>query len=112
MTEGMGADKILSVAVTELFIRGRKLNMLLVFISRTYFKMPKDIRHIATHFIVKLPNKRELQQLASNHSSDTEFKDFMRRYKDYAKNRWNHQRCYIKKSVLRDFEKLTRKHLR
>ena len=112
MTEGMGADKILSVAVTELFIRGRKLNMLLVFISRTYFKMPKDIRHIATHFILKLPNKRELQQLASNHSSDTEFKDFKRRYKDYTKNRWNHQRCYIKKSVLRDFEKLTRKHLR
>ena len=57
--------------VTELFWRGRKLNMSLVFLSQSYFKMPKTIRLNATHyFIMKIPNKRELQQIASKHSPD------------------------------------------
>ena len=48
--------------------------------------MPKTIRLNATHdFIMKIPNKRELQQIASNHSFDIEFKDFMKLYKDYTK---------------------------
>ena len=48
--------------------------------------MPKTIRLNATHyFIIKIPNKRELQQIASNHSSDIDFKDFMKLYKDYTK---------------------------
>ena len=47
------------------------------FISPSYFKVPKTIRLNATHhFIMKIPNKREVQQIASNHSNDTEFKDF------------------------------------
>ena len=48
--------------------------------------MPKTIRLSAAHyFIMKIPNKRELQQIASNHSSDIDFKDFMKLYKDYTK---------------------------
>ena len=47
--------------------------------------MPKTIRLNAAHFIMKIPNKREIQQIASNHSSDIEFKDFMELCKDYAK---------------------------
>ena len=48
--------------------------------------MPKTIRLNVTHyFIMKIPNKRELQQIASNHSSDIDFKDFMKLYKDYTK---------------------------
>ena len=48
--------------------------------------MPKTIRLNATHyFIMKIPNKRELQQIASNHSSDIDFKDFKKLYKDYTK---------------------------
>ena len=48
--------------------------------------MPKTIRLNATHyFIMKIPNKRELQQIASNHSSDIDFKDFMKLCKDYTK---------------------------
>ena len=48
--------------------------------------MPKTIRLNATHyFIMKIPNKRELQQIASNHSSDTEFKDFMKLYRNHTK---------------------------
>ena len=53
--------------VTNLFIRGRKLNISLVFITQSYFKVPKDVRLNSTHFfIMKIPNKRELQQIALN----------------------------------------------
>ena len=69
-----------------MFLRGRKLNISLVFISQSYFKVPKTTRLNATHyFIIKIPNKRELQQIASNHSSDIDFKDFMKLYEDYTK---------------------------
>ena len=48
--------------------------------------MPKTIKLKATHyFIMKIPNKRELQQIKSYHSSDIAFKDFMKLYKDYTK---------------------------
>ena len=48
--------------------------------------MPKDVRLNSTHFyIMKNPNKRELQQIALNHSLDIDFKDFMKIYKKYTK---------------------------
>ena len=54
-------NKKLNSIVTELFIRGRKLNISLVFITQSYFKVPKDVRLNTTHFfIAKIPNKREL----------------------------------------------------
>ena len=73
----------LNPVVTELFIRGRKLNISIVFfITQSYFKVPKDVRLNSTHFfIMKIPNKRELQQIALNHSSDIDFKGFMNIYK-------------------------------
>ena len=75
----MGSNKKLSPIVTELFLRGRKLNISLVFISQSYFKVSKTIRLNVTHyFIMKIPNIRELEQIASNHSSDIGFKDFMK----------------------------------
>ena len=67
---------------TELFIRGRKLNMSPVFIKQSYFKVPKDFILISTHYsIMKMPNKRELEEIAINHSLDIHFKDFMKIYK-------------------------------
>ena len=39
----------------------------------------------AQYFIMKIPNKREIQQISSNHSSEIHFKDFMKLYKDYTK---------------------------
>ena len=70
--------KKLNSIITELFIRGRKLNISLVFITQSYFKVPKDVRLNSTHFfIMKIPNKRELQQIALNHSSDIDTKDFI-----------------------------------
>ena len=62
MTADMINNKKLNSIVTELFIRGRKLNISLVFITQSYFKVPKDVRLNSTHFfIMKIPNKRGLQ---------------------------------------------------
>ena len=69
-----------------MFVSGRKLNISLVFISQSYFKVPKTTRlNVTDYFIMKIPDKRELQQIASNHSSDIDFKDFIKLYKDYIK---------------------------
>ena len=78
-------DKKLNLIVTELFTRDRKLNIFLAFITKSYFKVPKDVRLNPTHFfIMKIPNKRELQQIALNHSSDINSKDFIKIYKKYT----------------------------
>ena len=80
-------NKKLDSVVTELFIRGRKNNISIVFITQSYFKVSKDVRLNSTHFfIMKIPNKRKLQQIALNHSSDIDFKDFMKIYKKYTKD--------------------------
>ena len=85
MIADMINNKKLNPIVTELFIRGRKLNISIVFITQWYFKVPKDVRLNSTHlFIMKIPNKRELQQIALNHSSDIDFKDFMKIFKKYT----------------------------
>ena len=79
-------NKKLNPIVTELFIRGRKRNISIVFIMQSYFKVPKDVRLNSTHlFIMKIPKKRELQQIALNHSSDIDFKDFIKIYKECTK---------------------------
>ena len=78
----MPSNKKLNPIVTELFIRGRKLNTSLVFITKSYFAVPKNIRLNSRHyFIMKTPNKQELKRIASNNSSDIDFKDFMSLYK-------------------------------
>ena len=77
--------KKLNPVVTELFIRGRKLNISVVFIIWTYFAVPKYVRLNSTHyFVMKISNKREVQQIAFNHSSDNDFQDFMNLYKKCA----------------------------
>ena len=82
------ANEKLSPIVTKLFLRDRKLNISLVFISQPYFKVPKTIRLNTTHYVImEIPDKRELQETTSNSLPDTEFKNFMRLYKDYAKEK-------------------------
>ena len=62
-------NKKLNPIVTELFIRGRNLNISIVFIMQSYFKVPKDVRlYSMNFFIMKILNKRELQQIAINQS--------------------------------------------
>ena len=71
-------NKKLNSIVTELFIRSRKLNISIVFITQSYFKVPKDVSLNSTHFfIMKIPNKRELQQIAL-------INRFMKIYKKYT----------------------------
>ena len=84
--DGMIADMIqnkkLNSIVTELFIRGRKLNISLVFITQSYFKVPKYVRLNTTHFFTaKLLSKTELQQIAINHSSVISTDDFVNIYR-------------------------------
>ena len=82
MIADMINNKKLNSIVTELFIRGRKLNISLVFITQLYFKELKAARLNSTYFfIMKIPNKRELQQIVLNHSSDIDLKDFIKIYK-------------------------------
>ena len=74
-------NKKLNLIATERFIRGTKLNISIVFITQLYFKVPKNVRLNSTHFfIMKIPSKSELQQIAINPSSDVDFKDFMKFY--------------------------------
>ena len=62
MIADMINNKKLNPVVTELFIRGRELNISIAFITQSYFKLPKDVRLNSTHFfIMKIPNKREFQ---------------------------------------------------
>ena len=61
--------KKINSVVTELLITDRKLNISLIFITQSYFKVPKDVRLNTTDFfIIKIPNKGEFQQIAINHS--------------------------------------------
>ena len=83
MIADMIHNKKLNSIVTELFIRGRKLDISLVFITQSYFKVPKDVRLNTSHFfIAKIPNKREVQQIAINHSPDISTKDFTNIYRE------------------------------
>ena len=81
MIADMLSNKKLNPIVTELFIRRRNLNISLAFITQSYFAVPKNIRLNSTHyFVMKIPNKRELQQIAFNHSSDFDFMNLYKRY--------------------------------
>ena len=85
MIPAMLSNKKLNRKVTELFIRGRKLNISLVFITQSYFSVPKDIRLNSTHyFIMIIPNKRELKQIVSHYSSEIQFQDFMNLHKKFT----------------------------
>ena len=88
MIVDMLSNKKRNPIVTELFIKGRKLSISLVFITQFYFAVPKNIRRNLTHqFAMKIPNKRELQQIAFTHSSDIDFHNFINLYeKCTAKN--------------------------
>ena len=72
--------------IKKFFIRRRKLNISLVFITQSYFSIPKDVRLNSTHyFIMKINNKRELQNIAINHFADIDYQDLMKIYKECKK---------------------------
>ena len=83
MIADMSDNKKINSTVAELFIRGRKLDISIVFITQSYFRVPTVVRLNTAHFcIVKIPNKRELQQIVINHSSDIKTEDFINIFRE------------------------------
>ena len=69
--------------IKKFFIRCRKLNISLVFIIQSYFSVPTDVRLNSTQcLIMKISNKKELQNIAINHSADIDYNDFVRIYRE------------------------------
>ena len=77
-------NKKLNPIVTELFIKGRKLNISIFFITQSYFKVPKGVTLNTTHFLSWKFLIKRLQQIALNHLSDIDSKDFIKIYKEYT----------------------------
>ena len=73
------SDKKAQKVPKDLFIRCRKLNISIYFLTQSYFSVPKNVRLNCTHYILfKLHNKREFQNIAINHSADIDYKDFIK----------------------------------
>ena len=84
------ADKKAQQILKDLFIRCRKLNISFCFLTQSYFSVPKDVRLNCTHYILfKLNNKNELQNIAINHSTDIDYKDFIKIYRVCTKKPFN-----------------------
>ena len=102
------ANKKLQAIIKELFIRCRKLNISLAFITQSYFLVPKDLRLNSTHYLImKINKKRELQNIATNHSTDIDYEDFVKVYRECTKEPyifWQFIQHY-QQVILQDLEK-------
>ena len=88
-------NKKFQSTIKELFIRCRKINISLVFITQSYFSIPKDVRLNSTHYLImKINNKRELQNIAINDSADIDYKDFIKIYRECTKEPYNFLTIY------------------
>ena len=83
-------NKKFQAIIKELFIRRRKLSISLVFITQSYFSVPKNVRLNSTHYLImKINNKRELQNISINHSADIDYQDFIKIYRECTKEPYN-----------------------
>ena len=83
-------NKKFKAIIKELFISCRKLNISFVFITQSYFTVPKDVRLNSTHYLImKINNRKELQNIAINHSADIDYKDFIKIYRECRKEPFN-----------------------
>ena len=84
------SNKMFEAIIKELFIRCRKLNISLVFITQSYFAVPKDVRLNSTHYLImKIDSNRELQNIAINHTADIDYKDFVNIYRECTKKSYS-----------------------
>ena len=81
MIANIMSNKKIQDIVKELFIRCSKLSISLLFITQSYFSIPKDVRLNSTHYLILKINKRELQNNAINHSANIDYNDFVKIYK-------------------------------
>ena len=80
------SNKKFQAIIKELSIRCRKLNISLMFITQSYFSVPKDVRLYSTNYLImKINNRKELQNIAINHSADSDYNDFVRIYRECTK---------------------------
>ena len=85
----MTSKKFQSI-IKKLFIRCRKISISRVFITQSYFSVPKDVRLTSKHYLImKINKKRELQNIAINHSADIDYKDFIKIYREFVKEPYN-----------------------
>ena len=83
MVADIMTNKLFQAIIKELFIRCRKLSISLAFITQSYFSVPKDVRLNSTlYLIAKINNRKELQNIAINHSADIDYNDFVRIYRE------------------------------
>ena len=84
MIADLMSNKKFQGIIKELFIvRCRKLNISLVFITQSYFSVPKNARLNSEHYLImKINSKSHLQNIAINHSADIDYKDFMKIYRE------------------------------
>ena len=86
MISDIMTNKKFRVIIKELFIRCRKLNSSLVFITQSYFSVPKDVRLNSTRYLImKINNRKNLQNIAINHSADVDYKNFIKIDKECTK---------------------------
>ena len=80
------SNKNFQAIIKDLFIRCSKLNIFLVFITQSYFSVPKDVRLNSIHYLImKINNRKELQNIAISHSEDIDYNDFMNIYRKCTK---------------------------
>ena len=85
MIADISTNKRFQFIVKELFIWHRKLNLSFVFITKSYFLVPKYVRLNSTHcLIMKIHSKKKLQSIANDHSADIDYEDFMNIYTEYT----------------------------
>ena len=90
MIADITTNKKFQSVIKELFVRCRKINISLVFITQSYFSVPKDVRLNSTHYLImKINNKRELQNIAINHSVDIDYENFIKIYRECTKEPCN-----------------------
>ena len=83
-------NKRFQAIIKESFIRCRKLNISLVFITQSYFSVPKDARLNTTHyFIMKINSRIELKNIVADHSADIDYQDFKKIYRECTKEPYN-----------------------
>ena len=90
MIANIMTNKKFQAIIKELFIKCRQLNISLVLITQSYFPVPKCVRLNSTNYLIgKINNKRELQNIAINHSADIDYKDFMKFYRECTREPFN-----------------------
>ena len=83
-------NKKFQAIIKELFIRCRKLNILLVFITQSCFSVPKDVRWNSTHYLImKINKKSELENIVRSHLANTDYEEFVKLYKECVKEHFS-----------------------